>query len=477
LNANVALASLLARLPAHEREIFFLGLTPQESELLMYDWSFWGRPSQQEPSGNWSVWLAMAGRGYGKTRMGSEWVRAQMCGSTPFAAGKVRHMALVAETAADARDVMVQSAGGILRCHPTDYRPDYKPSLRKLTWPNGAVAHTYSADDPEQLRGPEHEAAWSDELAKWRYAQDTWDMLQFGLRMGDNPRQLVTTTPRPIPVVHELLRGEKSGDTIVTRGSTYENADNLSSKFIDKMKEKYEGTRLGRQELHAEVLDDVPGALWTRKMLEKRSGQNPLAAGMNKTDHLPDMRRVVVGVDPSGTTGEIDMRRKERAGDHEDEVGDDIGIVVAGIDDHGTVYVLEDATVNWGPADWARRVVEAYENNSADMIVGEANFGGAMVEHTIRTVNRRVAFRAVHASRGKAVRAEPIAALYEQGRVRHVYGQPFGSLEEQMIYMTVRGYEGAGSPDRLDALVWAITDLVFGKSARGGVVPLRGGHH
>jgi predicted phage terminase large subunit-like protein len=382
-------------------------------------------------------------------------------------------MALVAETAADARDVMVQSSGGILRCHPPEFRPTYKPSLRKLEWPNGAVAHTYSADDPEQLRGPEHEAAWSDELAKWRYAQDTWDMLQFGLRIGDQPKQLVTTTPRPIPVVRELLN---SKDTFVTRGSTYDNFENLSPNFLAKMREKYEGTRLGRQELHAEVLDDVPGALWTRKMLETRSAYNPTGAGMHKDEDLPDMRRVVIGVDPSGTSGEVDMRRKEnRGGDHEDEVGDDVGIVAAGLGDDGVVYILDDATVNWGPADWARRVVDTYKKHEGDMIVGEANFGGAMVEYTIRTIDKRVPYRPVHASRGKVVRAEPVAALYEQGRVRHCGS--LSKLEDQMINMTQRGYEGTGSPDRLDALVWAVTDLVFGKSARGGTIALQGGHH
>jgi predicted phage terminase large subunit-like protein len=473
VNANVAVASLLAELPPHEREIFFLSLTAEEADLLAYDWSFWGRPSQQEPPGDWSVWLAMAGRGFGKTRMGSEWVRDMMCGSSPLAIGRCRHMALVAETAADARDVMVQSAGGILRCHPREFRPTYKPSLRKLEWPNGAVAHTYSADDPEQLRGPEHEAAWSDELAKWRYAQETWDMLQFGLRVGDNPKQLVTTTPRPIPVVRELLN---SRDTFVTRGSTYENYENLSPKFIAKMQEKYEGTRLGRQELHAEVLDDVPGALWTRKMLETRSQQNPKGAGMRRGEILPDMRRVGVGVDPSGTSGEIDMRRREaRGGDHEDEAGDDVGIIAAGLGDDGIVYVLDDATVNLGPEGWARQVVNTYRKHEADMIVGEANFGGAMVEYTIRTIDKRVPYRPVHASRGKVVRAEPVAALYEQGRVRHVGS--LAKLEDQMINMTQRGYEGSGSPDRLDALVWVITDLVFGRSARGGVVALQGGHH
>jgi phage terminase large subunit-like protein len=468
------MASLLAEMPNHEREVFFMSLTPEEADRLMYDWSFWGRPNQQEPEGNWSVWLAMAGRGFGKTRMGSEWVRSMMCGPTPMAPGRCGHMALVAETAADARDVMVQSSGGILRCHPPDQRPTYKPSLRRLEWPNGAVAHTYSADDPEQLRGPEHEAAWSDELAKWRYAQDTWDMLQFGLRIGDNPRQLVTTTPRPIPVVRELL---KNKDTFITRGSTYDNFENLSPKFLAKMQEKYEGTRLGRQELHAEVLDDVPGALWTRRMLDLRTGDNPKAAGMHRDEELPDMRRVVVGVDPSGTSGEVDMHKKhkDKGGDHEDEAGDDVGIVAAGLGDDGVIYVLDDASVNWGPADWARRVVDTYKRHQGDMIVGEANYGGAMVEYTIRTVDKRVPYRPVHASRGKVVRAEPIAALYEQGRVRHVGS--LAKLEDQMINMTQRGYEGTGSPDRVDALVWAITDLAFGRSARGGSIALQGGHH
>jgi phage terminase large subunit-like protein len=476
LNANVAMASLLAEASQHERDIFFMGLSPEEADYLLYDWSFWGRPSQQEPPGDWSVWLAMAGRGYGKTRMGSEWVRSMMCGPTPLTKGRCGHMALVAETAADARDVMVQSAGGILKCHPPEFRPVYTPSLRKLVWPNGAVAHTYSADDPEQLRGPEHEAAWSDELAKWRYAQETWDMLQFGLRIGE-PKQLVTTTPRSIPLIRELLA---DSDTYVTRGSTYENYENLSTKFIGKMEKRYEGTRLGRQELHAEVLDDVPGALWTRAMLETRGPGNPRGAGMARHEELPDMRRVVVGVDPSGTSGTLDMRRAERhsrEGDHDEEAGDDVGIAVAGLGDDGIIYVLDDYTVNWGPADWARRVCDAYTVYEADMIVGEANFGGAMVEHTIRTVDRRVPYRAVHASRGKVVRAEPIAALYEQGRVRHVYGQKLNKLEDQMIFMTQRGYEGNGSPDRLDAVVWAITDLMFGHSNRGGVVALRGGHH
>jgi len=445
--------------------------TPAEKKLLEHDWSFWGRPEQQEPDGDWSVWLVLAGRGFGKTRLGSEWVRKVMCGPTPLAAGKVAHMALVAENAADARDVMIQSAAGILRVHANDFRPKYNSSLRKLTWPNGAVAHTYSADDPEQLRGPEHDAAWSDELAKWRYADETWDMLQFGLRTGFNPRQLVTTTPRPIQILRDLVA---SPDTAVTKGTTYDNAANLAPRFLSKMRERYEGTRLGRQELRAEILDDVVGALWTREMLEKRTVRNPFAAGMGRLDPLPDMRRVVVGVDPSGTTGEDEAARKRRKDGKEEEAGDDVGIICAGLGVDNIVYVLEDGTCNFAPSEWAKRVVQVFDRQEADMVVGEMNFGGAMVEFTIRTARRNIPYRPVHASRGKVVRAQPIASLYEQGKVRHVGS--FGALEDQMVSMTQRGYEGRGSPDRVDALVWAITDLVFGTSMRGGTSTVLGHH-
>lgn len=468
------LAAKLASMPARERQMFYLNMTPKEWEALRWDWTAWARQGQLEPPGDWSVWLLMAGRGYGKTRAGAEWVRSQMCGPTPLSPGKVRHMALVAETAADARDVMVKSSlGGILAVHPPDFRPTFVEGRRILEWPNGAIAHTYSAEDPEQLRGPEHDAAWSDELGKWRYADDTWDMLQFGLRLGTNPRQLVTTTPRPIPLIRELLKGEASGDTAVTRGSTYDNADNLAAKFLRKMNERYEGTRLGRQELHAELLDDVPGALWTSAMLDRRSDQNPKGAGMRPGEALPDMRRVVIGVDPSGSAGEAHDRKKNSEDDR-DGANDDIGIIAAGLGVDGDVYVLQDATCQEGPAGWARQVVNTFDRQMADMVVGEANFGGAMVEYTIRTARRNIPYRAVHASRGKVVRAEPIAALYEQGRVRHVGS--LTRLEDQMKNMTSSGYVGSRSPDRVDALVWAITDLVFGKSARGGSGTI-GGHH
>ena len=475
LSSTESLYAKLAEMPPRERNLFYMSMTPADWRSLRWDWTAMARPGQLEPPGDWSVWLLMAGRGYGKTRAGAEWVRSQMCGPTPLAPGRARHMALVAETAADARDVMVRSTlGGILAVHPPEFRPSYIESRRILEWPNGAIAHTYSAEDPEQLRGPEHDAAWSDELGKWRYADDTWDMLQFGLRLGNNPRQLVTTTPRPIPLIRELLKGEASGDTVVTRGSTYDNRANLSEKFIRKMGERYEGTRLGRQELHAELLDDVVGALWTNAMLDRRSEHNPKGAGMRPDEELPDMRRVVVGVDPSGSSGEAAPERRKDTEDDREGANDDIGIVAVGLGVDDYIYVLQDATCQEGPAGWAARVVQTFDRQDADMVVGEANFGGAMVEHTIRTARRNIPYRAVHASRGKVVRAEPVAALYEQGRVRHVGS--LSRLEDQMKNMTRTGYVGSRSPDRLDALVWAISDLVFGRSARGGARPV-GGHH
>jgi phage terminase large subunit-like protein len=440
-------AEQLAALPHREREVFLMQLTREELNAMRWDWKFWARPKQLEPPGTWSTWLAMAGRGFGKTRLGAEWVRSQVCGSTPLGKGRVGRVALVGTTAADVRDVMVQGPSGILAVSAPDQRPTYLKSQRKLEWPNGAIALTFSAEEPEQLRGPEHDLAWADEAAKWKYPQETWDMLQFGMRIGDNPRQLVTTTPKPIPLVRALLDREGKG-VVVTKGSTYDNAANLAAPFLRQMRERYEGTRLGRQELRAEMLDDVPGALWTRTVLDRRTPSNPLGAGLGFEQALPDLSRVVVGVDPSGSSGE-------------DDSADSIGIVVAGIGMDGTYYVIEDATCDLGPAGWARRAVDMYHRHKADIIVGERNFGGAMVEYTIRTIDRQVNYKEVTASRGKVLRAEPIAALYDQGRVRHVGA--LADLEDQMCNMSRSGYIGTGSPDRLDALVWCITELMSGQ--------------
>lgn len=356
-----------------------------------------------------------------------------VCGTTPQGRGRYSRIALVAETAADGRDVMVEGESGLLAVHPKDYRPAYEPSKRRLTWPNGAVATIYNGTEPDQLRGPQHDLAWVDELAKWRYAQETWDMLQFGLRLGDDPRQCVTTTPRPIPLIRTLIKDET---TIVTRGSTYDNKLNLPSSFLAQIVKKYEGTRLGRQELNAEVLDDAPGALWTRAKLDETRRK--------KTDKLPDMQRIVVAIDPAASAGT-------------EEGQAETGIVVAGLGTDGRGYVLDDVSCRQTPNGWARQAVAAYDLYSADAIVAETNQGGDMVEQTIRSVRPSIPFIGVRASRGKVTRAEPVAALYEQGRVSHV--GTFPQLEDQMVLFTPLGIEGDTTADRTDALVWALTEL------------------
>lgn len=324
---------------------------------------------------------------------------------------------------------MVEGESGILAISP-DPKPLYEPSKRRLTWPNGAIATTFSAEEPERLRGPQHDAAWCDELAAWEYAQETWDMLMFGLRLGDDPQCVITTTPKPVKIVRELLNDPTC---ITTRGSTFENKANLSPAFVAEIVKKYEGTRLGRQELYAEVLDDVPGALWTRSMIESTRRRRELK---------PDMSRVVVAIDPAVTSG---------------EEADETGIVVAarGVDGRG--YVLADLSCRLSPDAWAKRAVNAYREFEADRIVAETNNGGDLVERVIRTVDANVPYRAVTASRGKRVRAEPIAALYEQGRVSHVGG--FSELEDQMCMFVPDNFDG--SPDRVDALVWALSDLML----------------
>ena len=426
-------AELLALLPAPQREAELARLTKEVKAELLWRWrGWWARPAQVAPDGEWSTWLVLAGRGFGKTRSGTEWIREQ------WRAGAGR-IAIVAETAADARDVLVEGPSGILAVSPKDERPIFEPSKRRLTWPNGAVGTLYNGTEPDQLRGPEHEIALVDELAKYRYAQDTWDNLQFGLRVGNRPRAMVTTTPRPIPIIRELI---KDPSTVVTRGSTYDNANNLPARFLERVRKRYEGTRLGRQELNAEILDDAPGALWTRAVLDE-----------GRISRLPEMRRIVVSVDPSGTKG---------SGGEDD--GDDIGIVAAGLGIDGRGYVIADRSCNLSPAGWGKRSVDLYHELSADRLIAERNFGGAMVEAIIRAQDPKISYREVTASRGKSVRAEPVAALYEQGRVSHVGAFP--EMEDQMCMMTPEGYMGTGSPDRADALVWALTDLMLGRHPR-----------
>lgn len=364
----------------------------------------------------------MAGRGFGKTRTGAEWVRAQV-----ERHGRKR-IALVGRTSADVRDVMVEGPSGILACCPPWFRPIYEPSKRRLTWPNGAVAITYTADKPDQLRGPQHDGAWADELAAWRFL-DAWDQLMFGLRLGDDPRVVVTTTPRPIALVRELI---KARTTVLTIGSTYENKSNLAKPFLDHIVKKYEGTRLGRQELQAEVLDDVPGALWKLAQIDK-----------NRVSITPSAPiRIVVAVDPPGSTAEC-------------------GIVVCAEGQDGQGYVLDDRSIAGTPAEWSAAVVDAFATWNADCIVAEVNQGGDMVEHTIRTVRDakdnpiglNLPIKRVWASRGKQTRAEPVSALYEQSRIKHVGAFP--ELETQMCNWV----PGETSPDRMDALVWGFTEL------------------
>jgi len=391
-------------------------------------WAAVARPNQLPPSGDWwQIWLLLAGRGFGKTRTLAEWVCEQA------ASGQVSRIALVAATAADARDVLVEGESGILAVAPPWFRPIYEPSKRRLTWPNGAIATTFSAEEPDRLRGPQHDAAVCDELASWS-RPETWDMLQFGLRLGRHPRCLVATTPRPIKLIRELLARE-GHDVVVTRGSTYENRANLAPGFFAQVIRKYEGTRLGRQELKAELLEDTPGALWSHGIIEAaRRSVAPV-----------EMTRVVVAIDPAVTSG---------------EEADETGIIVVGKDKHGHGYVLADISGRYQPIEWARLAITAYRTHHADRIVAEVNNGGDMVAQNIRMVDPNVAFTAVRASRGKVTRAEPASSLYEQGRIHHI--GTFPQLEDQMANFTSDFDRSAAgySPDRLDALVWALTDLL-----------------
>ena len=392
----------------------------------LFTWTLWARDDQLPPAADWTTWLMLGGRGAGKTRAGAEWVRGLALG-LPFAGAPAGRIALVGETLADVRDVMVEGESGLLRLHTDDTRPRWIGSKRKLQWDNGAVALAFSAEDPDSLRGPQFEAAWCDELAKWRYAEATWDNLQFGLRLGTRPRQVATTTPRPIPLLRRLL-GEAG--TAVSRAPTAENSKFLAGAFLENVVARYRGTRLGRQELDAELIEDSPDALWRRADIE---AARVLCA--------PELRRIVVAVDPPASSGAR---------------SDACGIVAAGVDRDGVGYVLADATAQrLSPAGWARRVVELYHRLEADRIVAEVNQGGDMVEAVIRQADGGVPVEKVRASRGKFLRAEPVAALYERGRVKHVGAFP--ALEDEMCDFT---------PDRLDALVWALSALMLGRDGR-----------
>ena len=383
----------------------------------------------------------MGGRGAGKTRAGAEWVRSQVEGARPLDAGVAGHVALVGETIEQVREVMVFGPSGILACSPPDRKPVWEAGRKRLVWPNGAVAQVFSAHEPENLRGPQFDAAWVDELAKWKKPQETWDMLQFALRMGVHPQQVVTTTPKNTSVLKAILNNPS---TVMTTAPTEANKAYLAASFLEEVRSRYAGTRLSRQELDGVLLEDVEGALWASAGLEGLRRSAPKA-----------FSRVVVAVDPpvTGHGG-----------------SDECGIIVVGALTEGPpqdwrAWVLEDASVaGAAPMVWAKAAVAAMERHGAERLVAEVNQGGDMVETVIRQVDPLVAFRGLRASRGKAARAEPVAALYEQGRVFHC--GDLGGLEDQMCQMTTRGYQGRGSPDRVDALVWALTEVMVRPAGR-----------
>jgi phage terminase large subunit-like protein len=407
-------------------------LRPEELSRLRYDFELWAREDQLPPAraqggGAWTVWLMLGGRGAGKTRAGAEWVRA--IAHAP--ADAPPRIALIGETLISARSVMVEGVSGLLAVHPPEARPSYEPSKRQVTWASGAIAQLFSAEDPESLRGPQFSHAWCDELCKWRDPDAAWAMLQFGLRLGEEPRQVVTTTPRPIPLLKALLADPLCA---VSRVRTEANADNLAPSFLEAIVARYRGTRLGRQELDAELLEDRPDALFPRALIEA-----------SRVRAAPALKRVVVAVDPPASSGPH---------------ADACGLIVAGLGEDGRGYVLADRTLERArPSDWAAAAIRAYLAFEADRVVVETNQGGDLVEAVLRQVDPRVPVKAVRAMRGKWLRAEPVAALYERGRVAHVGAFP--ALEDEMSDFGPDGLSGGRSPDRVDALVWALTDLLL----------------
>jgi predicted phage terminase large subunit-like protein len=421
---SLSLKERVAQLPKDERDIYIRKLSPEQAAALAQSWKWLARPEQITPDGTWKHWLILSGRGWGKTRTAAEFIVDQVI------RGNAKRIALVGRTAADVRDVMVEGPSGILAvARLRGIKAKYEPSKTRITFGNGATAHTYTAEEPSKLRGPEHDLYWADELASWQMAkssnkaQETWDNLQMGLRIGKHPRGIVTTTPRPVPLVRLIKSDTK---TITTVGTTFDNERNLSESFLEDIRKRYEGTRVGRQELFGEILEDVEGALWTYETIET-----------NRVSEAPELSRIVVAIDPAVSTS---------------EKSDFTAITVCGLsgDDF---YVLHSEAARWSPNEWASRALALFDQYHADKLIAEKNNGGDMVAHTIRTIRKTAPIKTVHASRGKHVRAEPVAALYEQGRVKHVGIHQ--QLEDQMITFPV----ATDHDDLVDSLVYAITDL------------------
>ena len=424
-------AERVSRLDTAGREKWLSKQRSEDLWELEYSWRFWARDDQSAPKGDWRVWFVMAGRGFGKTRMAAEWIRAQA-----EADGTLR-IALVAATLHEARTVMIEGESGLLAIAPDEMRPTWEPSLKRLVWPTGAIANVFAASEPEGLRGPEHHIAWADEVAKWDNAEPIWDNLMMTMRLGDNPRIVATTTPRAVPLVRRL---QTENGIAITRGAMDANRAHLPHSYRAAMHEVYGGKRLGRQELLGEFLEDVEDALWTRDLIERcrvlRQAQDDRAYS-----------RIVIGVDPPAS-----------------KTGDACGIVAVGKGTDGKAYVLADHSVKGrSPEGWARAVAAAAEAWGADRVVAEVNQGGDMVESTLRAADVGMPVKKVHASRGKVARAEPVAALYEAGKAFHAGAFP--ELEDELCgLISGGGYEGPGrSPDRADALVWAMTELMLGK--------------
>lgn len=444
---------LLSELSPEYRQRLLASFSPLEASLFEYSWDLWARKEQRPPQ-SWvdkrtHTWLILGGRGMGKTRPGGETVikaAEQLGREYPNAL-----IALIAKDPGDARKVMLEGESGILRVSPPWFRPHWEPSKTQLTWPNGVVANIYSSEQPDDLRGPQHHFGWGDEPAKWKHAQETWDMYQFGLRLGRDPQTVLTGTPRPIPMIKEIIADP---DTVVTRGRTKDNESNLAPSFLRYIYRKYQGTRLGRQELDAEILEDTPGALWKLDNIEK-----------HRVVRTPVMKKIVVAVDPQAA---------DPAEDPEDEKNAETGVIVEGLGVDGHLYVLADRSGHMTPDEWGTAAVKAALEYGAEEIVGEVNNGGAMVEFVVRTAYEKIRkeqqkvqsyrFLKVNASRGKRTRAEPVSQLYEQGRAHHLGA--FSDLEDQMTTWV----PGLKSPDRMDAMVWGATALFFGEEEPGGVM-------